>query len=74
MYAARYYKMFIRLDGLMTDNKASAKLFDTVEIAEDYIKDWKITSEVQQTGEPIEIVEVITKSVIQKVGAVVRVL
>jgi hypothetical protein len=72
MFAIRYYKMLVRNDGYMTDNKASAKLFDTVKDAEDYIKDWKIKSGVQITGKaPIEIVEVQTKVVVQKVGKVV---
>jgi hypothetical protein len=72
MFAIRYYGMLVRNDGLMTDNKAAAKLFDAAKDAEDYIVDWKVNSGVEITGkEPIEIVEVQTKVVVQKVLKVV---
>jgi len=66
MFAIRYYGMLVRKDGLMTDNNASALLFDTVAAAEAYVKQWKITSQVQQTGVPAEIVEVEVKIVLKK--------
>lgn len=72
MFAIRYCNMLVRKDGFMTDNKASALLFPTVFDAAEYIQDWKVNSGVQITGSsPIEIVEVQTKVVVQKVGKVV---
>lgn len=72
MFAIRYCNMLVRNDGLMTDNKSSALLFPTVFDAAEYIQDWKVNSGVQITGNtPIEIVEVQTKVVVQKVGKVV---
>ncbi len=72
MFAIRYYDMLVRNDGLMTDNKAAARLFDTAKDAEDYIPIWKATSGVQITGKaPVEIVEVQTKVVAQKILKVV---
>lgn len=75
MYAVRYYRMFIRKDGLMTENKSSALLFNTLTEAEDYVKLWKINSGVQITGTlPIEVVEVEAKVVCSKVKGVVSTL
>ena len=78
MYALRlgkYSAMFIRNDGLCTDNKASAKLFDTVEEAREYVKTWRTDSGVHGKEDiPLQLLEVQTKSVIQKVGAVLEIL
>lgn len=73
MYALRYYRMFVRNDGFMTDNKAAMKLFDTVEEAETYVVGWRAGSGVRQSDPtvPVEIVEVETKIVCQKIGKVV---
>ncbi len=74
MYALRYYRMFVRNDGLMTDNKASIKLFDTVDEAETYIAVWRLESGVNQPDPsvPVEIVEVETKIVCQKIGKTIK--
>jgi hypothetical protein len=67
--------MFIRKsDGCCTDNKAAAILFDTVEEARTYVKDWRVTSTVSgKSTMAISIVEVETKLVINKVGKEVEV-
>ena len=71
MFALRFHRMFIRNDGLMTDNKAAAKLFDTIEECREYVKDWRVTSQVNDTNSAkVEVVEVAVKKVISKVGLV----
>ncbi len=75
MFAIKYFTLFVRKDGLMTDNKAAMKLFDTVEEAETYIDQWRVGSGVQMVPtQPIEIVGVETKIVCQKIGKVVKTL
>jgi len=77
MYALRLgkYSMFIRNDGLCTDNKSAAKLFATPEEAREYVKTWRVTSGVHEKETlPLKLVEVQTKQVIQKVGKVVEIL
>jgi hydrogenase maturation factor len=65
-------KMYIRaLDGLMTSNKSSAKLFDSVQQAENYYNNWLTITEVQGT-EHFNIVEVEVKKVITKQIKVVK--
>lgn len=71
MFALRFYKMFIRNDGLMTDNKSSAKLFDTIEECREYVKVWRATSGVHNKDiAKVEVVEVAVKKVISRVGLV----
>lgn len=71
MFALRFHGMFIRNDGLMTDNKAAAKLFDTVEECRGYVNDWRTTSGVHDThSAKVEVVEVAVKQVISRVGVV----
>jgi len=76
MYAlriAKYGKMFIRNDGLCTDNKAAAKLFQSIEDAKVYVHYWRKSSGVNEKESlPLNIVEVKTKVVIQKVGDIVE--
>ena len=71
MFALKYYDMFVRKDGLMTDNKASALLFNTQVEAEQYVPSWKISSGVHQREKAVEVVEVEVKVVVQKVKQVV---
>lgn len=75
MYAIEYYGMFVRAkDGLMTDVKPSAKLFETADEAAEYVKTWLKDTEVSlpKDRKPVNIVEVDTKVVLQKVRQVVR--
>ena len=75
MFALRFYNMFIRKDGLMTDNKSSALLFNTTNEAREYVTDWRVTSAVHnKENADVEVVEVETKQVISKVGKVVELL
>jgi hypothetical protein len=78
MYALRlgkYSAMFIRNDGGCTDNKSAAKLFETPEEAHEYVKTWRATSGVNEKETlPLELLEVQTKQVIQKVSKVVEIL
>lgn len=78
MYALRlgkYSAMFIRNDGLCTDNKNAAKLFETPEEAREYVNTWRVTSGVHEKETlPLQLLEVQTKQVIQKVGKVVETL
>lgn len=67
MFAIKYYSMFGRKDGLMTDNKSAVLLFKTQEEAEQYVSNWKLSSGVSQTGDAlVEVVEVEVKPVTQK--------
>lgn len=68
--------MFIReSDGLCTDNKAAAKLFDTIEQAKEYTKEWRKVSPVDaRISLKLSIVEVETKPVIKRVGKEVEVI
>lgn len=74
MYTLRLtlHEMFIRNDGLCTNNKNAARLFETLDQARDYVVEWRATSGVngKDTLE-LNIVEVETKPVIQRVGKVV---
>jgi len=59
----------------MTDNKASAMLFDTPDEAKEYCVKWKITSQVSDASSAdVELVEVEVKPTISKVGKVVEIL
>lgn len=67
--------MFVRADGLFTDNKASAKLFDSGIEAEAYVEQWYkdfpgANNGLTEDGQviPLFLVEVETKPIIQKVG------
>lgn len=65
--------MFIREDGLFTDNKASAKLFETVEDADQHFHDVLIPQWTKQgmgTDTNIHIVEVEVKYVIAKASKI----
>jgi len=65
--------MFIRQDGLCTDNKNSAKLFITIDQAKTYVTEWRKTSPV--TGKEsltINIVEVEIKPIIKSIGRVIE--
>jgi hypothetical protein len=62
--------MFVRNDGLMTDTKASARLFETFDEAKRYIlEEWLSDGGVHfpENREAIEIVRVETKQVMHKV-------
>jgi hypothetical protein len=59
--------MFIRNDGLFTDNKNAAMLFNTIEELEDYLSIWR--ADYQWT---LFAVEVEVKPVVQKVGRQVK--
>lgn len=70
MYAIRYYGMFVRRDGLMTDNKASARLFETFDEVKRYmLEEWFPNSGVSfpDDRQPAEIVKVETKTVLHKI-------
>lgn len=80
MYAIRYFGMFVRKDGLMSNSKSSALLFDTVEEAQTYVTTWRTTSgvhimhavgELPIPGQEIEIVEAKVKIIMQSAGKVV---
>jgi hypothetical protein len=61
--------MFIRQDGLCTDNKNSAKLFTTIDQAKTYVTEWRKTSTVNgKESLTVNIVEVETRPIINKVG------
>jgi hypothetical protein len=64
--------MFIGNDLCCTNNKASIKLFPTVEDAKAFIPEWKATTSVQYGREPLKIVEVQTKVVVKQIGKVVE--
>jgi hypothetical protein len=67
MYAIKFHGMYVRaLDGGMTDNKQSVKLFDTIEMATEYAKTWAQTSQVHGDKNSACIVEVETKLVMKK--------
>jgi len=72
MFALRYSSVWIRRkDGLLTDDKERAKLFETVEEASSYAIDWKKSTAVHQDHiHKIEIVEVACRKVISKVGLI----
>lgn len=60
--------MFIKPDGLLTDNKQSAKLFNTVQEAADYATEWRKSPDTNDpVTMPLFIVECEVKPVIQKV-------
>ena len=65
------FKMYIRAsDGLMTDNKSSAKVFESIQQAEEYYTDW-LATKVQGTIR-FNIVEVEVKKVITKQLRVIK--
>ena len=71
--------MFVRGDGLFTDNKASAKLFDNGIEAELFVEQWYKDFPGANNGRtedgqviPLFLIEVEVKPVIQKVGNSVR--
>ena len=67
MYAIKFHGMYVRaLDGGMTDNKQSVKLFDTIEMATEYAETWAQTSQVHGNKKSASIVEVETKLVMKK--------
>jgi hypothetical protein len=72
-YALRAWNMYIRkMDGKMTDNRASAILFRSIADATQYVSQWRITTTVEGGHhKKIEVVEVETKEVISKVKRVV---
>ena len=79
MYAIRfvyYGKSYIRnIDGLFTDNKRAAKLFNTIQEAEYYYQIWLNTTGVDKPSElKLVIVEVETKPVIARVKFEVKIL
>ncbi len=79
MYALRntqYGKSYIRdIDGLFTSNKQSAKLFNTIQEAEDYYYIWLNTTGVDKPNElKLAIVEVETKPVITRYVGEVKLL
>lgn len=69
MYALRYYGMFVRAkDGQMTENKSSAKLFETPEEAKAYaMEQFKANGVATDPSVLMELVEVETKPTISKV-------
>lgn len=75
MYAIEYYGMFIRAkDGLMTDSKQAAKLFDTADEACAYVREWLNTTAVNLPADrkPINVIEVEVKPVIKSIKQTYR--
>lgn len=67
---------FIRNDGLFTDNKASARLFETAEEAETYAIAWLADGDQTSDGQqiPLFLVEVEVKPVLHRMMGVVKLL
>lgn len=75
MFAIEYYGMFVRArDGLMTDSKQAAKLFETAEEACAYVCQWLNETAVNLPADrkPINVVEVEVKPVIKGIKGTYR--
>ena len=72
MYAIQYYRSFLMTNGKLTDNKASAKLYDTIEDAEVDALAVANTPGMPTERETIKIVSVTTRPVLKDVKEIVK--
>ena len=72
MYAIQYYRSFLMANGKLTDNKASAKLYDTIEDAEVDTLAVANTPGMPTERETIKIVSVTTRPVLKDVKEIVK--
>lgn len=75
MFAIEYYGLFVRADGLMTDNKSSAKLFPDLLSAENYlVNEWFPNPKVNLPNDrkPVNLIQVSVKVVMKKAGPIIK--
>ena len=72
MYAIQYYRSFLMSDGKLTSNRASAKLYETIEDAEVDAVAVANTPGMPTDRETIKIVSITTRPVLKDVKEIVK--
>ena len=72
MYVIQYYRSFLMADGKLTSNRASAKLYETIEDAEVDAVAVANTPGMPTDRETIKIVSITTRPVLKDVKEIVK--